>query len=130
LGIFHSARIAAEQRYGLEVVEGDLRFYAADGSPLEANFIKEPSFATDMRTFFPGVYTLRPGTGNYLQTVLAERIAFNVSPYAQIMVYVPISQESASNWGWPNAKAMEDGIAEALKILPSELLRRVTFKKL
>lgn len=129
LGIFYSADFAAKNRYGLDIVEGDLRFFAADGSPLEANFSVEPRFNSN-NTFFPGIYTLKSGTGINLQTALKDRIAANVSPHARIKVRTPKSNDSAANgWGWPDAATMRAGIVVALSILPEELAQRVDFEE-
>ena len=126
LGIFPSAETAIHRYFGLEIVEGDLKFFAADGSPLAANFSKEPSFPdSGTRTFFPGIYTLQPGTGEDLQTALAMRVEANVTPNAQIVVWQPTLDKIAVFWGWPDAKTMSSAITEALKILPPELTKRV-----
>jgi hypothetical protein len=128
LEVFFSAGIAATYREGLDIVEGDLWFFAFDGSPLEACFSKEPYVDTDRKKYFPGVYSLRPGTGDKLQDVIAKLIAGNPSPHTQIVVCIPATNESAHEHGWSDMKAMKDGVEQALKILPPDLAKRVVFE--
>lgn len=58
---------AIEQTRGINVVEKDTFFFAADGSPLEARFSKPAHFDSDGKTYTNGVYSLLPGTGRTLQ---------------------------------------------------------------
>ena len=128
LEVFSSASIAAAEREGLDIVEGDLWFFAFDGSPLKACFSKEPYVDTDKNTYFPGVYSLQPGCGEKLQEVIAKLIAKNPSPHTQIIVRVPATNESARGYGWSDIKSMKDGIEHALKILPSDMAKRIVFE--
>jgi hypothetical protein len=128
LEVFFSASIAAANKEGLNIVEGDLWFFAFDGSPLKACFSKEPYVDTDRRKYFPGVYSLQPGFGEKLQEVIAKLIAKNPSPHTQIIVRVPATNESAQRYGWSDIKAMKDGIGHALKILPSDMAKRIVFE--
>jgi hypothetical protein len=128
LEIFFSPSIAASNKEGLEIVEGDLRFFAFDGSPLKACFSREPYVDTDSRTYFPGVYSLEPGWGEKLQDVIAMLIAQNPSPHTQIVVHVPATDEDARSYGWSDAKTMKEGIDQALTMLPSDMAKRVVFE--
>jgi hypothetical protein len=128
LEVFFSASIAAAKKEGLTIVEGDLWLFAFDGSPLKACFSKQPYVDTDRRKYFAGVYTLQPGYGEKLQDVIAKLIAKNPSPHTQIVVRVPATNESARGYGWSDIKAMKDGIEHALKILPSDMAKRIVFE--
>ena len=128
LELFFSASIAAAKKEGLTIVEGDLWFFALDGSPLKACFSKEPYVDTDRGKYFPGVYSLQPGCGEKLQEVIAKLIGKNPSPHTQIVVRVPATNESARGYGWSDIKAMKDGIEHALKILPSDMAKRIVFE--
>jgi hypothetical protein len=128
LEVFFSASIAAAKKEGLNIVEGDLWFFAFDGSPLKARFSKEPYVDTDQKTYFPGVYSLQPGCGEKLQEVIAKLIAKNPSPHTRIIVRVPATNESARGYGWSDIKSMKDGIEHALKILPSDMAKRIVFE--
>jgi hypothetical protein len=128
LDVFFSASFAAAKKEGLNIVEGDLWFFAFDGSPLKACFSKEPYVDTDKKTYFPGVYSLQPGRGEKLQDVIAKLIAKSPSPHTRIIVRVPASNESARGYGWSDIKSMKDGIEDALKILPSDMAKRIVFE--
>jgi hypothetical protein len=125
LEVFFSASIAAAKKEGINIVEGDLWFFAFDGSPLKACFSKKPYVK---RTYFPGVYSLQPGYGEKLQDVIAKVIAKNPSPHTQIIVRIPATNESAREYGWSDIKAMKDGIEQALRILPSDMAKRIVFE--
>jgi hypothetical protein len=58
---------AIEQTPGINIVEKDTFFFAADGSPLEAHFLKPAHFHSDGKTYTDGVYSLPAGTGRTLQ---------------------------------------------------------------
>jgi hypothetical protein len=128
LDVFFSASFAAAKKEGLNIVEGDLWFFAFDGSPLKACFSKEPYVDTDKKTYFPGVYSLQPRRGEKLQDVIAKLIAKSPSPHTRIIVRVPASNESARGYGWSDIKSMKDGIEDALKILPSDMAKRIVFE--
>lgn len=126
LEVFFSASIAAAKKEGLNIVEGDLWFFAFDGSPLEAFFSKDPYVDTDKNTYFPGVYSLQPGRGEKLQDVIAKVIAS--SPLTRIIVRVPTTNESAQGYGWSDTISMKGGIGHALKILAPDMAERVVFE--
>jgi hypothetical protein len=128
LDVFFSASNAAAKKEGLNIVEGDLWFFGFDGSPLEACFSKEPYVDTERKTYFPGVYSLQPGRGEKLQDVIAKLITKNPSPHTRIVVRVPATDESAQGYGWSDIKAMKEGIELALKILPSDMAKRVVYE--
>ena len=128
LEVFFSAGIAAAKKEGLNIVEDDLWFFAFDGSPLKACFSKEPYIDTDRNKYYPGEYSLQPGCGEKLQDVIAKLIAKNPSPHTRIIVRLPATNESARGYGWSDIKAMKDGIEHALKILPSDMAKRIVFE--
>src|SRR5262249_9242611 len=119
---------AATKKQGLSILEGDLCFFAFDGSPLKACFSKEAYVDTERNKYFPGVYSLRPEQGEKLQDVIAQRIVNNPSPHTRIMVYLPADEVSARGYGWSSVEAMKVDVEHALKILPSDLARRVVFR--
>ena len=126
LEVFFSASFAVAKKEGINLVEGDLWFFAFDGSPLKACFSKKPYVHEDR--YFPGVYSLQPGCGEKLQEVIAKLIAKNPSPHTQIIVRVPATNESARAYGWSDIKAMKDGIEQALRILPADMAKRIVFE--
>ncbi len=128
LEVFFSASIAAAKNEGLNIVEGDLWFFAFDGSPLKACFSKKPYIDFDKKTYFPGVYSLQPGCGEKLQDVIAKLIANNPSPQTQIIVRIPATNESARGYGWSEIKSMKGDIERALRILPSDMAKRIVFE--
>jgi hypothetical protein len=128
LSVFSSAQMAAAFEEGLEIVEGDIVFFAADGSPLKANFSEKPYVDAKNKKYFAGAYSLEAGKGDNLQTAIEKIIASNASPHARIRVYATGDTEMAREYGWQSAKAMKDGIAQALKILPPELADRVLYE--
>ena len=128
LEIFFSVGNAAAKKEGLCIAEGDLWFFAFDGSPLKACFSKEPYVDTDRKKYFPGIYSLQPGLGEKLQDVIAKLIAKNPSPHTRIVVRVPTTDESAQGYGWSGIKAMKEGVEHALTILPSDMAKRVVFE--
>jgi hypothetical protein len=128
LEVFFSARVAAAKKEGLNIVEGDLWFFAFDGSPLKACFSKKPYVDAARKKYFPGEYSLQPGSGEKLQEVIAKLIARNPSPHTQIILRVPATNESARGYGWSDIKAMKDGIEHSLKILPSDMAKRIVFE--
>lgn len=128
LEVFFSASFAAAKKEGLTIVEGDLWFFAFDGSPLKACFSKKPYIDFDKKTYFRGVYSLQPGCGEKLQDVIAKLIANNPSPHTQIIVRIPATNESARGYGWPDIKSMKGEIEQALKILPSDMAKRIVFE--
>ncbi|MEZ0260634.1 MAG: hypothetical protein ACAH80_06460 [Alphaproteobacteria bacterium] len=125
LSLYPSAELAAESEEGLNFVEGDIKFFAADGSSLVPAFSQEPYINSEKNTYFAGVYTLVPAAGKNLITELHSRIEANVSPHARIMIRSPLKDEGAASWGWPSAKAMKLAFVQALKILPPDLATRV-----
>jgi hypothetical protein len=128
LEVFFSPGIAAAKKEGLCIVEGDLLFFAFDGSPLKACFSKEPYVDIERKKYFPGVYSLQPGCGEKLQDVIAKLIAENPSPHARIVVRVPATNESARAYGWSDIKAMKDGVEYALEVLTPYMAKRIVFE--
>src|SRR5262249_9622009 len=58
---FSNAAVAAASNEGLTIVEGDLWFFASEGSPLEALFSEQPYVYPDRPSYFPGRYSLQAG---------------------------------------------------------------------
>ncbi len=133
LEVYYSAEDAAADNEGLSIVEtldgyGDLWFFAADGSPLRAEFSKPPHF-NDNNTYFPGAYSLKRGAGDDLLRSLAKLIAKNRSPHSQIIVDIAATDETANRFGWADAQTMAHGVTHALQILPPDMLKRVVFAR-
>ncbi len=61
---------AIEQTPGMDVAEGGVPFFAADGSPLAPEFSEPARMYHDTNTYTNGVYSLALGTGRTLQDVL------------------------------------------------------------
>ena len=62
LTVFASEVEAITAIEGLEVAEGDYKFFSCDGSPLEAQFSVPVKINFDSNTYSNGVYTLKPTT--------------------------------------------------------------------
>ena len=71
LTIFSSKAGVAATVQGLEVAEGNWRFFAANGSPLEARFSIPARIHPERNTYTNGVYTLEAATGSNLYTLLS-----------------------------------------------------------
>jgi len=67
---YGTAAEAIEQTPGINIVEKDTFFFAADGTPLEAHFSKPAYFRSNGTAYTNGVYSLAPGTGRTLQNWL------------------------------------------------------------
>lgn len=132
LGIYCSAADATADREGLDIVEGDLWFYAADGSLMQAQFSEEPYVSADKPTYFPGIYGLHPGSGEPLLHAIARIIAENgdSSPRTRIVVSMAATDEVAKQFGWPDMAAMKEGVKRALRILPPDMFRRLVSVRL
>jgi hypothetical protein len=61
---------AIGQTPGLDVAEGGVLFFAANGSPLVPVFSEPARMNHDTNTYTNGVYSLTPGSGRTLQDVL------------------------------------------------------------
>ena len=128
LSFFASADVAAQREEGLSFVEGDVAFFAADGSSLIPKFSREPYINNEKNTYFPGVYTLQLAQNKNLGQVIFERIKqAQFSDDIRIIAMMPEDDESAQFRGWKNADAMEAAIKEALSILPKNLKKLVIF---
>lgn len=72
LTIFASKSDAIASVEGIEIAEGDWRFFSASGSPLEAHFSTPPQIHHDRNTYTKGTYSLEPAdTGMNLYTLLS-----------------------------------------------------------
>jgi hypothetical protein len=70
--VFASKKEAIANVQGLEIAEGNWRFFSADGSPMEANFSIPARIYAERNTYTNGVYTLEPtATGSSLYTLLS-----------------------------------------------------------
>jgi hypothetical protein len=68
--VFASKAEAIATVEGLDIAEGDWRFFSADGSPMEAHFSTPARVCSDRYT--NGVYTLEPAaSGSNLYTYLS-----------------------------------------------------------
>lgn len=128
LEVFYSAGSAVAEKEGIDIVEGDQWFFACDGSPLEACFSEKPHVDTERNKYFPGIYLLQPGPGKKLRDVIAKIIGENPSPHTRIVVRMPNTDESAQKYGWLDVKTMKEGVEHALKILPSDMAKRIVFE--
>jgi hypothetical protein len=137
LSVYRSAADAASDNEGLSIVEtlqgnDDLWFFAADGSPLEAQFSQQAYINFERNTYFRGVYSLHLGTGPTLFDAIEKIIASNGdrSPQARIGVWIAGTDEAATQFGWSTPEAMKEGVVLALRILPGDMQRRLIFAKL
>lgn len=72
LQVYASESEAAAAVVGLEIVEGDWKFFSSNGSPLEADFSIQPRIHPERNTYTKGVYTLKPANaGTNLYTLLS-----------------------------------------------------------
>lgn len=72
LKVFRSKTDAIASVQGLEVAEGDWRFFSSDGSPMEAHFSTPAQIFPEKNTYTNGVYTLEPAaTGASLSSLLS-----------------------------------------------------------
>ncbi|HEX4303365.1 MAG TPA: hypothetical protein VHZ78_11265 [Rhizomicrobium sp.] len=127
LKVFSNATVAAASNEGINIVEGDLWFFAADGSPLKALFSKEPYVDTERLKYFVGKYSLQVGQGRKLQEVISGILSGNPSR-AQIIVRAAASNESAQEYGWSDVEAMKGNVERALKILSPDMAELVVFE--
>lgn len=128
LEVFSNATIATTSNEGINIVEGDLWFFAADGSPLEALFSEEPYVDNKKQKYFAGKYFLRAGRGKSLQEVISDILPHTGSSRACIIVRVPASDNGAQEYGWQDALAMKSNVEQALKILPPDMAELVVFE--
>lgn len=68
LHVFYSEEILKQNCEGLSIAEGDWRFFAKDGSPMEAVFTKPARIFAEKNTYTHGEYFLRPTAGDNLVT--------------------------------------------------------------
>jgi hypothetical protein len=72
LKVFASKAEAVASVKGLEIAEGDWRFFSADGSPMKSHFSTPAQIFPESNTYTNGVYTLEPAdTGPNLYTLLS-----------------------------------------------------------
>jgi hypothetical protein len=111
LEAFADAAVAAASNEGLSIVEGDLWFFLADGSPLEAVFSEQPYVDTKRLRYFAGAYSLQPGHGKTLREIIAERCP----PIPQIIVRSAPSDEAARRHGWSSVGELKSKVEKALE---------------
>jgi hypothetical protein len=70
LYVFNSKLDVAEKIEGIEIAEGDWRFFAADGSPMAARFSTPARINPERNTYTNGVYSLEAASGSKLQDIL------------------------------------------------------------
>ncbi|HEY0105989.1 MAG TPA: hypothetical protein VGB91_07890 [Rhizomicrobium sp.] len=127
LEVFSNATVAAASNEGINIVEDDLWFFAADGSPLEALFSERPYVDAERLKYFAGKYSLRVGQGKTLQEMISS-ILPNKPSHAQITVRVAASNERAQEYGWSDVEVMKSNVERALKILSPDVARLVVFE--
>ena len=128
LAAFANEAVAAASNEGINVVEGDLWFFAADGSPLEAVFSEPPYVDAERLTYFAGTYSLRAGRGMTLRRMLSEILSDNPVRGARIAVRIATSNDVAQQHGWPNALAMESDLEQALEAAIPDLAKLIVFE--
>jgi hypothetical protein len=111
LEAFSNAALAASSHEGINIVEGDLWFFAADGSPLEAVFSEQPYFDSKRSEYFAGIYCLRAGRGKTLREMVLEGYPAD----APIIVRVATSNEAAQRYGWTDVEEMKNKVNQALE---------------
>lgn len=124
LHFYLSAAQATEQVEEINIVEGDIWFFAADGAPLEASFSQMPVVTADKGIYFPGIYNLVSGDGDSLQQFLAD----DELAEREIIAYLPGTEAYAQACGWTGPKAANKAIAAVLESLPPKMAERFRFR--
>lgn len=127
LRFFSSAERAAACCEGIDIVEGDLWFFGSDGAPLKATFSEEAFIDRDK--YFPGVYSLKPGSGNSLYEELIKILTGNSSAGSWIALYAAHTDNFAQQNGWPDSATMHADIREVLESLPPHMLNFIRFER-
>jgi len=124
LEAFADAALAAASNEGLGIMEGDLWFFAADGSPLEAVFSEQPYVDTERLKYFAGRYSLQPGTGKTLREIIADRCP----AVPQIIVKNARSEATARRNGWSTVEEVKSKVREALHAAVPDLAKSAEFE--
>ena len=128
LEVFSNAVLAAASNEGINIAEGDLWFFAADGSPLEAVFSERPYVDTERLKYLAGKYALQAGCGKPLRESIWDILSEVPMPGAQIVVRVANSNEVAREHGWSDVDAMKSSIEQALEAAVPDLINLVVFE--
>ncbi|MBI1214856.1 MAG: hypothetical protein GC185_03440 [Alphaproteobacteria bacterium] len=112
---------------GLEIAEGGVALFAAEGAPLHAVFSERPYVEDARNRYFAGVYTLHKGDGEGLTVAINRILSGNGGEDGPVHVLMPDTDEGAQDGGWPALSFMKADVEKALKMLPPELERRIVF---
>jgi hypothetical protein len=124
LDAFSTAVLAASSNEGINIVEGDLWFFAADGSPLEAVFSERPYVDAERLKYFTGKYSLQAGHGKTLREMISDRSYRD----PQIIVRLADSNEVAQKYGWSDVEEMKSNVDQALSDAVPDLTKLVEFE--
>lgn len=123
LTVFLDADLAASSYEGINIIEGGLWFFAADGSPLEAVFSEQPSVNPDQLTYRAGKYFLRPGSRKSLREVIIDR---SVAP--RMVVRIAASNSVARDYGWEDAEEVRWRVERYLEAAIPDLAKPIEFE--
>lgn len=115
LNAFANTSLAASSNQGLTIVEGDLWFFAADGSSLEAAFAEQPYVDVERLRYFAGKYSLQAGREKTLREMFSNVLSDVPPQCAKIIVRVATSNEVAREHGWPDVETMKNSVNQALE---------------
>jgi hypothetical protein len=127
LNAFANAALAASSNEGLNIVEGDLWFFAADGSPLEAAFSEQPYVNVERLKYFAGKYSLQAGRGETLREMISDVLPLVPPQCAKIIVRVATSNDVAREHGWPDVETMKMCVDQALEATLPDMAKLIDF---
>lgn len=119
LEAFADAAVAAASNEGLNIVEGDLWFFSADGAPMDAVFSERPYVDAKRLIYFAGTYSLQPGHGKTLREIIAERCP----SMPQLIVRSAPSDDDARKHGWSSVGQLKSTVEKALVVALPDLSR-------
>ena len=128
LETFSDAALAASSKEGINIVEGDLWFFAADGSALEAVFSEQPYVDPERLRYFAGKYSLQTGHGKTLREMISDILSDVPMSNAQILVLGTPSDEWVHEHGWSDAETMRSQIKQALEVAVPDLAMLSVFE--
>jgi hypothetical protein len=127
LNAFANASLAVSSNEGLNIVEGDLWFFAADGSPLEATFSEQPYVDVERLRYFAGKYSLQAGRGKTLREMISDVLSDVLPQCAKIIVRVATSNEVARDHGWTDVETMKNSVNQALEAAVPDMAKVIDF---
>jgi hypothetical protein len=127
LEVFSNTTLAAASKEGINIVEGDLWFFAADGSPLEAVFSEQPYVDNERLKYFAGKYSLHAGRGKTLRQMISNVLSDYPPLGEKIIVRVAASDEVAQKYGWSDVEEMRSNVDQALEAAVPDLAKLVEF---